>query len=67
MADDPPLPPNNSKELMDMFDVNVAGTASVMKHMIPLVLDSNEKKVSPRTLNGWKLPSGYRTPSIELA
>jgi hypothetical protein len=27
-----------------MFDVNVAGTASVLKHMMPLVLDSNEKK-----------------------
>lgn len=31
-----------------MFDVNVAGTASVMKHMMPLVLDSNEKKVRMR-------------------
>ena len=30
---------------MHMFDVNVAGTASVMKHMLPLVIDSNEKKV----------------------
>lgn len=35
-----------SKELNSMFDVNVAGTASVMKHMVPLVLDSNEKKAS---------------------
>lgn len=35
----------HSDELMHMFDVNVAGTASVMKHMLPLVIDSNEKKV----------------------
>lgn len=35
----------HSDELMHMFDVNVAGTASVMKHMMPLVIDSNEKKV----------------------
>jgi len=30
---------------MDMFCVNVAGTASIMKNMMPLVLESNEKKV----------------------
>lgn len=34
-----------NKELMDMFDVNVCGTACVMKHMLPLVLESHEKKV----------------------
>jgi len=33
------------KEMMDMFDVNVCGTASIMKHMLPLVLESHEKKV----------------------
>ncbi len=33
------------KELLHMFDVNVAGTASIMKHMLPLVLESHEKKV----------------------
>jgi hypothetical protein len=33
------------KELMEMFDVNVCGTASIMKHMLPLVLESHEKKV----------------------
>lgn len=39
------------KELMDMFEVNVCGTASVIKHMLPLVLESHEKKVIGVTTN----------------
>jgi hypothetical protein len=30
---------------MKLFDVNVAGTASVMRHLVPFVTRSQEKKV----------------------
>jgi NAD(P)-dependent dehydrogenase (short-subunit alcohol dehydrogenase family) len=45
--DHPHAPPSKleRRELAELLDVNVCGTASVVKHMLPLVQESQEKKV----------------------